>query len=277
MTNRILRARGATLTLGHRTLVMGVVNVTPDSFSDGGLFLDREAALAHAAALAAEGADILDIGGESTRPGHEAVAGDAEIARAIPVVAGVAASASAPVSIDTWKSAVADAALAAGAAIVNDVWGLQRDPDIARAAAAHGAAVVAMHNRDAADGGIDILADIEGFLRRSVDIALAAGIGEDQIVLDPGIGFGKTFEQNLTIIAHLPRIRAIGFPVLLGASRKSFIGRILDRPVPAERLSGSIAAHVAGALAGVEIVRVHDVAAHRDAVAVADAIRRAGA
>jgi dihydropteroate synthase len=257
-----------------RPLVMGIVNVTPDSFSDGGLLADPEAAVAAGLRMVTEGADIVDIGGESTRPGHVPVAAEEEIDRVLPVIARLAARTPAPISIDTSKSAVAERALAAGAHIVNDVWGLARDRDMAAVAAAAGAAVVIMHNREAADPAIDIFADIRAFFARALDRAAAAGIRSDRIVLDPGIGFGKTFEQNLTVLARLGELCELGYPLLIGTSRKSFIGRLAPSE-PRERLPGTLAANVLGVLAGVAIVRVHDVAAHVQALRVIDAIRGA--
>jgi dihydropteroate synthase len=268
-----LQARDVALPLGARTLLMGILNVTPDSFSDGGRYADPAAALAHGRALVAEGADILDIGGESTRPGGTDVDADEELARVVPVLPGLVAAVPVPVSIDTYKARVAEAALQAGARIVNDVWGLQRDPDIARVAAAHGAAVVVMHNRRDLDPAADMLAEVKAFLARSVEVALAAGIGEDQIVVDPGVGFGKTLEQDLVLIARLGELRAMGFPVLLGASRKKFLGRLLGGAAPLERVNGTLGAHLMGIAAGADIIRAHDIAAHRDALRVADAIR----
>jgi dihydropteroate synthase len=275
---RRLLHRTGTLPLGQRTFVMGIVNVTPDSFSDGGVHAQPEDAVAGARRMAAEGVDILDIGGESTRPGHVAVAADEEWARVAPVLDGLAQSDDAlpPVSIDTWKAMVARRAVAAGASIVNDVWGFQRDPDIAHVAAETGAAAILMHNREQADATIDIVEDILRFLDRSVRIAVAAGVPEDRIVLDPGIGFGKTPEQSFRALAALGRLKALGFPVLLGVSRKSFIGRLFEPPPPpAERGPGTLAANAYGALHGADIVRVHDVAATVQALRVLDAIRRA--
>lgn len=274
LPSRSLDARGHRLPIGPRTLVMGIVNVTPDSFSDGGLFQTREAAVAAGLRLIAEGADIVDVGGESTRPGHVPVDAEEEIERAIPVVAELVARTAAPISIDTHKARVAERALKAGAHIVNDVWGLSRDPDMAAVAAAHEAAVVVMHNREAADPEIDILADLRDFFARALERAAAAGIRNDRIVLDPGIGFGKTFEQNLVILARLGELGELGFPLLLGTSRKSFIGRLVPSE-PRDRLAGTIASNVIGVLAGAAIVRVHDVAAHVQALRVADAIRGA--
>jgi dihydropteroate synthase len=258
-----------------RPLVMGVVNVTPDSFSDGGRFLEPRAAIAQAERLVAEGADILDIGAESTRPygGAVRVPLDEERQRLDPVLPAVIAL-GIPVSVDTLKAAVAAWALEAGAAIVNDVWGLQRDPDMARVVAEHGAPVVIMHNRDAADPAIDIVADVEEFFSRSLEIAWSAGIRRDRIVLDPGIGFGKTPEQSIICIARLHEFAGFGLPLLVGASRKRFIASVTPSE-PTERLGGSIAAHLLAVENGAAIVRVHDVAPTVQALAVAAAIRRA--
>ncbi len=258
-----------------RPLVMGVLNVTPDSFSDGGRFLDPEAAIDQARHLAAEGADILDVGAESSRPYGNAMAVplDEERARLTSILPTVVAL-GVPVSIDTMKAAVAAWALEAGAAIVNDVWGLQRDPDMARVVAEHEAPVIVMHNRDAADPSIDIIADVTAFFERSLDIAARAGIARERIVLDPGIGFGKTPEQSLICIARLDAWSGFGLPLLVGASRKRFIHSIVPSE-PAERLGGSLAAHLLAVENGAAIIRVHDVAPTVQALAVAAAIRRA--
>jgi dihydropteroate synthase len=258
-----------------RPLVMGVLNVTPDSFSDGGRFLDPAAAIAQARRLAAEGADIIDIGAESTRPYGDAVAVsiDEERSRLAPILPAVVALGIA-VSIDTMKAAVAAWALDAGAKIANDVWGLQRDPDMARVVAERRAPVIVMHNRDAADPNIDIIADVTAFFRRSLDIADRAGILPERIVLDPGIGFGKTPEQSMACIARLDAWRGFGLPLLVGASRKRFIHAIAPS-APGERLGGSLAAHLLAAENGAAIIRAHDVAPTVQALAVAAAIRRA--
>lgn len=254
---------------------MGVLNVTPDSFSDGGLFEAEEAARVQGAALADAGADILDVGGESTRPGHAPVPAETEQARVLPVIRALAPVLPVPISIDTYKAATADLALRAGARMVNDVWGLQRDPDIAAVAAAHGAPVVAMHNREAADPALDIVDEIRRFFDRTLAIARRAGIPDAHIVLDPGIGFGKTPDQHLEALRRLPEICALGFPVLVGVSRKSLLGRIAGREsAPRERLHASVAAHVLAATLGAAIVRVHDVAPHREALRVVDAVMR---
>jgi dihydropteroate synthase len=258
-----------------RPLVMGILNVTPDSFSDGGRFLDPSEAMARAERMAAQGADLLDIGAESTRPygGAQPVPLEEELARLLPVLPGAVAL-GLPVSVDTMKARVAERALALGAAIVNDVWGLQRDADMARVVAAHAAPVVVMHNREAVDPAIDILADIRGFFSRSIDIALRAGVRRERIVLDPGIGFGKTPEQSMQAIARLDEVGLPGFPLLIGVSRKRFIASVSPAP-PDERLGGSIAANVLAVLAGAKIVRTHDVAETVQALRVTSAIRSA--
>ena len=265
----------AALLAKARPLVMGVLNVTPDSFSDGGRFLDPQVAIVHARQLAAEGADILDIGAESTRPygGAVSVPLDEERERLAPILPDVVAL-GVPVSIDTLKAAVAAWALDQGAAIVNDVWGLQRDTDMARVVAAGGAAVIIMHNRDRADPAIDIVADVAAFFERSLVIAAHAGIARERIALDPGIGFGKTAEQSLTCIARLDQWRGFGVPLIVGASRKRFIHSVAPSE-PMERLGGSIAAHLLAVENGASVVRVHDVAPTVQALAVAAAIRRA--
>ncbi|HEX8165277.1 MAG TPA: dihydropteroate synthase [Beijerinckiaceae bacterium] len=273
---RLLHHRTGSLALGGRTLVMGVVNVTPDSFSDGGVHFRPDDAVAGALRMAQEGADILDVGGESTRPGYSGISAEEEWARVRPVLERLAQERLPPVSIDTTKAAVARRALLAGAAIVNDIWGFQHDPELARVAAEFGAAAVLMHNRESLDGSLDIVDDMLRFFERSLAIARGAGVPNDRIVLDPGIGFGKTLAQQLQAIAGLPRLKALGFPVLLGVSRKSFIGRLFDPPPPvAERLPGTLAANAFGVMVGADIVRVHDVAAHVQALTVLGALRRA--
>jgi dihydropteroate synthase len=263
-----LLARGA-------PVVMGVLNVTPDSFSDGGRFLSAPVAIAHARRMAAEGADILDVGAESTRPygGAVPVPLEEELARLSPVLPEVV-KLGVPVSIDTIKARVAAWAIAAGAVIVNDVWGLQRDPDMARVVAEHGVALIIMHNRSEIDPAIDIIADIRAFFDRSLAIAARAGVARELIVLDPGIGFGKTAEQSLQAIARLAEFKEFGLPLLVGASRKRFIDAVSPSP-PDQRLAGSIVAHLLAIDAGAAIVRVHDVAETVQALRVAAAIRGA--
>ena len=254
---------------------MGILNLTPDSFADGGRFVDPATALAHAERMIAEGADIIDVGAESTRPypGMRAVSADEELARLMPVLPQIVAL-GVPVSIDTIKADIAARALAAGATIVNDVWGLQRDPNMAGVVAAHHVPVVVTHNRETVDPALDILADIEAFFKRSLEIAARAGIARERIVLDPGIGFGKTPEQSLAAIAGLARLRAFGLPLLIGLSRKRFINAVVPSK-PQERLAGSLAGAVVAVLEGAAIVRVHDVAETVQALRVAAAIRAA--
>jgi dihydropteroate synthase len=273
--SRPISARDFMLPLGGRTLVMGIVNVTPDSFSDGGQFLEPANAVAQARLLAEQGADILDLGAESTRPygGMKPVDADEELARLRPVLPEVVKSGT-PVSVDTMKAKVAAWALEQGAVILNDVWGFQRDADMARVAAEHSATVVLMHNREKADGAIDIMADIRDFFSRSLDIAARAGVAKERIVLDPGIGFGKTPEQSIQAIARVAELRELGQPILMGLSRKRFMESVTPAP-PDKRLGGSIAGNVMAALAGADIVRVHDVAETVQALRVMDAIRKA--
>lgn len=275
MPGRVLRHRTGALRLNGGALVMGIVNVTPDSFSDGGLNFAADDALRHGLVLVADGADILDVGGESTRPGHTPVDADTEWARIEPVLRGLAPS-GAVLSVDTSKAVVARRAIGAGASLVNDVWGFQRDPDIAGVTAGSGAGAILMHNRESVDPALDIGDDILRFLERSVAIARGAGLADDRIALDPGIGFGKTAGQNFAALRALPRLRALGFPVLLGLSRKGFIGALSDPAKPPdERLAGTVAGNLYGVGAGADIIRVHDVAAHRQALAMLDRIERA--
>jgi len=265
----------AALLARGRPLVMGILNVTPDSFSDGGQFFDPAGAIAHAGRMAGDGADILDVGAESTRPytGAKPVAFEDELARLAPVLPEIVRL-GLPVSIDTIKARVAAWALERGATILNDVWGLQRDPDMGRVAAEHGVPVIVMHNRAAADPAIDIMADVRAFFARSLDIAARAGIARERIVLDPGIGFGKTAEQSITMIARLSELREFGLPLLMGLSRKRFIEAVSPSK-PDQRIGGSIAANVLSVLGGADIVRVHDVAETVQALRVTAAIRAA--
>lgn len=261
--------------LGLRTLIMGVLNVTPDSFSDGGLFSDHEAALRHAREMEDAGADIIDIGGESTRPGHTPVGAEEEQRRIIPVIRDLAGILNVPISIDTYRAATARAALAAGARIVNDIWGFQYDPDMAATVAEHRATAVVMHNRAKADPSLDLMVDMQRFFGRSLDLARRAGIPDTHLILDPGIGFGKTAEQNLEALRRLSELRAMGFPILVGASRKSVLGRFYKPEVPPrDRLYGTMGAHLAAVSRGADIIRVHDVKAHVEAFRVADILLR---
>lgn len=277
---------------GTRAYIMGILNVTPDSFSGDGLLAQADlipAALEQARAFLSDGADLLDVGGESTRPGSAPVSAEEEIARVVPVIAALRQTfPDAILSIDAYKAQVAEAALRAGANIINDVWGLRADKDLASVAAKHNAPVILMHNRSNPAsvevkerlGGAyvgaeyqDLLADVKRELLASVEIARRAGISDGQMILDPGIGFGKTREQNLQLIQRLDEIRALGFPVLLGPSRKSFIGFTLNLP-PEERLEGTLAACVIGIARGADILRVHDVKPVARAAKMTDALVR---
>ena len=267
-------ALSALLSLG-RPLVMGILNVTPDFFSDGGAFLDPAKAIAHAADMVRQGADILDIGAESTRPygGAKPVSAADEKARLAPVLP-AAVKLGVAVSIDSIKAEIAAWALDQGASVVNDVWGLQGDPDMAPLVAARDVPVIVMHNREAADPAIDIIADVNAFFARSLAIAERAGIARDKIVLDPGIGFGKTPEQSIVCLARLTEFKRFGLPLLVGASRKRFINTVTPSE-PSERIGGSIASHLKAAQDGAQILRVHDVAETVQALRVAAAIEAA--
>jgi dihydropteroate synthase len=254
---------------------MGILNVTPDSFSDGGRHLDCAAAVARVHAMVAEGAAIVDVGGESTRPGHLPVPEAEELRRVVPVLEALA-DLGAPISIDTSKAAVARQAARLGACVINDIWGLQRDPGMADAVAETGSAAVVMHNRDEADPTIDILDDVERFFERSLNLAAAASVPFRRILLDPGIGFGKTPQQNHSCIWNLDRFRRLGAPILIGLSRKSFIGRLIGVEVD-RRLPGTLAADTIALMRGASVLRVHDVAEHRAALEVFAALKGAAA
>lgn len=262
---------GAALPLGRTARLMGILNVTPDSFSDGGRFDAVPAALAQACEMLAEGADIIDIGGESTRPGAEEVSAAAELARVLPVIAALRADGiAAPISIDTYKAEVAEQAIAAGATIINDVYGLQREPELAAVAAARDVPLVVMHWDKARDTGRDVMAELARYFEVTLDIADKAGVPHGSIVLDPGFGFAKSLRDNYEILRRLPELVALGFPVLVGTSRKSMIGKLLDVPAD-ERLAGTVATSVLGYTAGAHIFRVHDIRPNRDALRVAEA------
>lgn len=273
-----LLTRRGKLDFARRTLVMGIINVTPDSFFDGGQRRDPVKAIADGIAMAAAGADILDVGGESTRPGAQPVSEEEELARVLPVVRGLRREVSVPISIDTYKSAIARAALDAGADIVNDISALRFDPAMTALVAAEKVPVVLMHMQGTPrtmqrePQYNDVVREVRDFLAAQLYEAMDAGVAQDMIIIDPGIGFGKTAEHNLQLLRALPVLAALGQPLLVGVSRKAFIGKILDAE-PGDRLEGSIAASVAAALAGANIVRVHDVAETCKAVQVADAIR----
>src|SRR5690348_6051786 len=257
---------------GSRTYVMGIVNVTPDSFSGDGLGTDVDAAIEQGLRMVREGADMLDIGGESTRPGHEPVTAAEEIQRVDRVVRALAADAGVPLSIDTYKEEVAARAIEGGATILNDVWGLARSPAIADLAARHGSALVLMHNQEGTDYPGDLMQEIKRFLHVAAARAIAAGVPREKVILDPGIGFGKTADHNWEVMRRLEELRELGHPILIGTSRKSFIGKLLDLPVT-ERLEGTEATVVAAVLRGADIVRVHDVLPTTRAVRVADRMK----
>jgi dihydropteroate synthase len=283
MPIRRWRLARRSLPYGARTLVMGVLNVTPDSFSDGGEFFSLDRAIAHAEQMIAAGADIIDIGGESTRPGSAFVSEEEELQRVIPVIERLATKSPVPISIDTTKSSVARAAIAAGAEIINDISGLRFDPSIADEAARAKAGLVLMHSRGTPKTMQqlppvnDIMSEVISELRKSVLVAEEHGVAHDSIAIDPGVGFGKTVAQNVELIAKIDQLANAfaEFPIMIGTSRKAFIGKLLDDASADERLHGTIASIVASVLNGAHIVRVHDVKATVEAVRITDAIRRA--
>ena len=272
---RGMRVRSKTLLLDGQPKMVGILNITPDSFFDGRPDLSAEAALQRALQMVAEGAAMIDVGGQSTRPGFAEISADEEIARVVPVIELMAASLSVPISIDTYKPAVAKAAVTAGAEIINDIYGFQRDPELAAIAAGHQCGVILMHNDAGFKNGTgDLIIRMAEFFGRSIVIALAGGVSREQIILDPGIGFGKTQERNLEILSRLSELKSLGCPLLLGASRKSTIGNVLSLPVE-ERLEGTLATTAVAVWQGVEFLRVHDVRSNLRAAQMAAAIRRA--
>ena len=280
-TQYAIRCRKRKLTLGKRTLLMGVLNVTPDSFSDGGLFFDKEKAISHGLRLVEEGADIIDIGGESTKPGSKPLELEEELRRVIPVIKSISAEVDVPISIDTYKSTVAQRAIEAGAEIINDISGLNFDPGLAKVASKEDIPLVLMHIRGTPETMQknvhydSLFSEILQYLKDSIQRAESAGLDPRQIIIDPGIGFGKTVEDNLLIIKNLHEFRILGKPILLGTSRKSFIGKILNAEV-GERLEGTLSSITVGVLNGANIIRCHDALQAKRAIAVADAIRLAG-
>lgn len=272
-SKRTVKSRKQEILLGEKTLVMGILNVTPDSFSDGGQFNSIDKALEHVKEMIEEGADIIDIGGESTRPGSKEVKEAEELERVVPIIKAIRASYDVLISIDTYKAAVARAALEAGANIINDVWGMQREPEIASVAVEFGVPVIVMHNQVTTDYPKDIIDTMYDFFEKTYSIAKAAGLEKSQLILDPGIGFGKTAEQNVIVMKRLKEVMAWNMPVLLGTSRKSMIGKILDLPSE-ERLEGTLATNIYGISIGVDIIRIHDVKAHVRASKVMDTIMR---
>jgi len=258
--------------IGFRPVVMGILNLTPDSFSDGGRFQTFDAAIAHAKAMVAQGSDIVDIGGESTRPAATPVLEADEFARVEPVLMELACVLDAPLSIDTYRSTVAARAVEIGAILVNDVWGLQKDSKMADVVAETEAAVVIMHNRRERDETVDIFADIRRFFDRSLALAAKAGIPKEYIILDPGVGFGKTARQNVEALARIPDLKEYGLPILVGASRKTFLGSLTGDGVEGT-LVGTVAVSLAAAASGASLFRVHDVAEHVAALRVFQTIR----
>ena len=254
----------------HRTYIMGILNVTPDSFSDGGKFNQIDAALYHAEEMIRDGADIVDVGGESTRPGHTVISDEEEISRVAPVIEAIKSRFDIPVSIDTYKGKVTEAALKAGADLVNDIWGFKFDHKVAELTAQYGAACCLMHNRSEPTYQ-DYLNDVVADLKECVRIAKDVGISDDKIILDPGVGFGKTYQMNLEIINHVDVLHSLGFPILLGTSRKSVIGQTLNLPTD-QRVEGTLATTVVGVLKGCAFVRVHDIKENKRVIQMTEAI-----
>jgi len=270
---RRLAANGKELILGEKTLIMGILNVTPDSFSDGGEFDEVGRALSHARKMVLDGADIIDVGGESTRPGSFSVDLEEELTRTIPVIKEISKNSDALISIDSYKAKVAYEALKNGANIINDVWGFQKDAEMAEVAAEFQVPSILMHNKIDTEYDCDIIESMKFFFDKSIELGLKNGLKEENIILDPGIGFGKTPEQNVHVMNRLDEIKTFGFPVLLGTSRKSMIGKILGLPVD-ERLEGTLGTNAYGVLLGCEMIRVHDVKEHYRMAKVMDSIIR---
>ena len=270
---RITKSRGFDFKWGTRTYLMGIINATPDSFSGDGIALDVDAAVELAQRFIDEGADILDVGGESTRPGHTPVSIEDELRRVVPVIDAVAKKTSLPISVDTYKPRLAIDALEAGASMLNDIWGLKRSPELAQIAADYHVPIVLMHNREGHDYQ-NLMAEIIADLKWSVEIATKNGVALENIIVDPGIGFGKTWDQNLEVIRHLGELKSLGLPLLIGTSRKSFIGRVLDLPVE-QRVEGTAATVALAIAAGVDMVRVHDVKTMVRVARMVDAVVRA--
>jgi len=269
--NNIYETPRRRLPLGGQTHLVGILNLTPDSFSDGGEFVAQAAAEAQFFRMVEEGASIIDIGGESTRPGHEPVAPEVEIERVVPFIEAVRGRSEVLISIDTSKASVAAAAMAAGADIINDVWGAQRDPDMAETIGRTGAACILMHNRPAAEAGQgDVVEAVCDFWKESIARVRVAGVSDGAILLDPGLGFGKTLEENWELMRRLPELNEFGYPLLVGASRKSMIAKLLDLPDPKDRLFGTLGTSAVAIRAGVDFLRVHDVRENMDCVRVLD-------
>ena len=270
----VMKIGGRDFDVQNHTYVMGILNLTPDSFSDGGKWLEKDKALYRVEEMLDEGMDILDIGGESTRPGHVAISGEEEIARVVPVIEAIKGHFDVPISLDTYKAEVAKAGIKAGVDMINDIWGLKKDPAMAQVIAESGVACCLMHNRKEAEY-TDLLPDMMTDLQESVELALEAGIHKDKIILDPGIGFGKAYVDNLQVLGALDTFKQLGYPLLLGTSRKSVIGLTLDLPVE-ERLEGTLVTTVMAVLNGYAFVRVHDIKENLRAIRMAEAIREGG-
>lgn len=268
----VIECKNGPLILGERTLVMGILNFTPDSFSDGGKFNHIETAIEHALQMIEDGADIIDVGGESTRPGYQMIDTQEEISRIVPIIEALADKIKVPISIDTYKAEVGRRAMEAGASILNDIWGFQYEPEMAQIAAQYDCPVILMHNQNGTEYE-NLMGDIFSFLRKSMEIAENAGVNPDKIILDPGIGFGKDLNQNLKVMNRLEEFQSLGKPVLLGTSRKGMIGKTLDLPVT-ERVEGTAATVAVGIAKGVDIVRVHDVKEMVRVVKMTDAMIR---
>ncbi len=271
--NESLKCGNIELHWGERTYIMGILNITPDSFSDGGEFISVDNAIIQVENMISQGADIIDIGGESTRPGSTPVSLNEELTRVLPVIKAVKEKFNIPISLDTSKASVGYKGLEAGADIINDVWGFQKDPELAEAVAAFKVPAVLMHNQIGSEYDLDIIDNIKTFFDKSVEIALKAGVGQDQIILDPGIGFGKNQEQNREVLARIGELNDLGFPLLLGTSRKSIIGEILKLS-PKDRLEGTLATSTMGIISGVDILRVHDVLENKRVALITDKIVR---
>lgn len=268
----MLKTKTKTYKLTDRTHIMGILNVTPDSFSDGGSYTSIEKAVKQAVKMERHGADIIDIGGESTRPDHQPISLEEELKRVIPVIEAVSKNINIPISIDTYKAETARRAIEAGAEIINDVWGAKRDPEIAKVAATYNAPMILMHNRTNMNYQ-SLIDDMKNDLKESLEIVLNAGVSKENIVLDPGIGFAKTFEHNLVVMNKLEQFLELGYPLLLGASRKTFIGQILGVP-PYERDYGTGATTCLGIFKGINIIRVHNVKLHKDLAIMMDAMTK---
>ncbi len=261
--------------LTHEVLIMGILNVTPDSFSDGGKFNTRDTSLKQVEKMITDGADLIDLGGESTRPGHTQIGDAEEIDRVAPMIEAIRQRFDIPISIDTYKSAVGEAALKAGADLVNDIWGFKYDPDLAKVTAKYKVPCILMHNRNNRNYN-HLMTDLNRDLQESIDIAINAGVSQDTIILDPGIGFAKDYAQNMAVMNHLETLQTLGYPILLGTSRKGFIGLTLDLPVT-ERVEGTVATTVIGIMKGASIIRVHDVRENKRAAKMTAAILKGAA